>query len=459
MTRAWMVPLLLAAMSVRADVPLREKIGQMVMVTVTGDSLEETGPSMDTLKSDLANRFVGGLVMFTWSGNLTAPAQITRFCAQLQARAHVPLLLAIDQEGGRVARLGASNGFASTSTAYDLGTVIDQESATRATAATMAGWFQQTGLTLNLAPVVDVNVNPASPAIGALKRSFSGDAAAVARHAGWFIEEFRRKGIGTVVKHFPGHGSAAADSHLGFTDITATWSAAELDPYRILFEGGLVDAVMTGHLFHADIDSVFPATLSHAAVSDLLRGALGWQGVVISDEMSMKAITSQFGLEEAMVRAVNAGVDILLYNRNLDSAGGSLARRIVRVLEDRVQDGTIPLSRIDEAYARIMDLKAHRVTGLAIAQSGVEPDGLHLENFPNPFNPVTTIQYHVPVDGPVVLRLYDMLGREVVTLVDADQRRGAYALRFDGSQYASGIYLARLETPRGTATRRLLLVR
>ena len=194
-------------------------------------------PSMDTLKSDLANRLVGGVVMFVWSENLANPAHIARFTGQLQALAHVPLLLAIDQEGGKVARLSASNGFAATSTAYDLGTVLNQESTTQGAASTMAGWFVQTGLTMNLAPVVDVNVNPASPAIGALKRSFSADAATVARHASWFIDEFHAKHILTALKHFPGHGSATADSHLGFTDITTTWSKCRTrsvqDPARI----------------------------------------------------------------------------------------------------------------------------------------------------------------------------------------------------------------------------------
>ena len=457
---SWLVAcILLSSASAGAGVTLREKLGQMVMITVTGDSLEETGPSMDTLKSDLADRLVGGVVMFVWSENLANPAQIARFTGQLQALAHVPLLLAIDQEGGRVARLSASNGFAATSTAYDLGTVLDQESTTRGAASTMAGWFVQTGLTMNLAPVVDVNVNPASPAIGALKRSFSADAATVARHASWFIDEFHAKHILTALKHFPGHGSATADSHLGFTDITTTWSTAELDPYRTLLAAGKPDAIMTGHLFNSTIDSVYPATLSHATVTGILRDQLGFGGVVLSDAMGMKAITSHYGLEEAMVLAVNAGVDILLYTTNRDSAGHSLARRIVDVLERKVQDGTITASRIDASYARIMALKGTFVTGIERSGSPDVPSVMRVANFPNPFNPVTTLQYTLRNDGPATLQVFDLLGRLVATPADGYHRAGVHTVRFDGSGLASGIYVCRLASAGAATTHRIALMK
>jgi beta-N-acetylhexosaminidase len=457
---SWLVAcVLFVSAPAGAGVTLREKLGQMVMITVTGDSLEETGPSMETLKSDLANRLVGGVVMFVWSDNLVNQAHIARFTGQLQALAHVPLLLAIDQEGGRVARLSASNGFAATSTAYDLGTVLNQESSTRSMASMMAGWFVETGLTMNLAPVVDVNVNPASPAIGALKRSFSADAATVARHASWFIDEFHAKHVLTALKHFPGHGSAKADSHLGFTDITTTWSNVELDPYRTLLAEGKPDAIMTGHLFNGTIDSVYPATLSYATITGILRDQLGFGGVVMSDAMGMAAITSHYGLDEAMVLAVNAGVDILLYTTNLDSAGHSLAGRIVDVLERHVQEGTIPVARIDASYARIMALKGTYVTSVDIVGSPDLPSEMHLASFPNPFNPVTTLQYTLGSDGPAKLQVFDLLGRLVATLVDGYHRAGVHSVRFDGTGLGSGMYICRLESAGAVATHRLALLK
>ena len=222
-----------------------------------------------------------------------------------------------------------------------------------------------------------------------------------------------KRGIHTCLKHFPGHGSASADSHLGFTDVTGTWSATELQPYIQLIAANAADAVMTGHLYNASIDSMYPATLSQATITGVLRNQLGYSGVVISDEMSMKAISSYYGLDEAMVLAVNAGVDVLLYNKNRDSSGNSLARRVVDVLERSVRDGVIPESRIDASYARIMDLKGVVPTAVSTPATAEVPRDLMLTNYPNPFNPVTTIQYWNPADGQIVLRIVDMLGRTV----------------------------------------------
>jgi beta-N-acetylhexosaminidase len=404
---------------------------------------------MDTLKSDLANSLVGGLVMFTWSENLKSPAQIAHLSSGVQHHATIPLLLAIDQEGGRVARLSASNGFFSTPTAFNLGTLLNRESDTRATAATMAGWFVQTGLNINLAPVVDVNVNPASPAIGALQRSFSADPAVVSRHASWFIDEFRRKGIITTVKHFPGHGSATGDSHLGFTDVTTTWSSLELEPYTGLLASQSVDAVMTGHLFNATLDSLYPATLSHATIAGMLRGQLGYQGVVVSDEMSMKAISSHYGLDEAMVLAVKAGVDVLLYNSNLDSTGRSLARRVVDVIERAVLEGVIPAARIDQSFDRIMALKQRYMTTASAQPVVTLPREAKLSNYPNPFNASTVVGVFLPRAGNVTLGVYDVLGRQVEHLTRTDLAEGYHEFRWDAGAVSSGVYFCRLEVAYG----------
>lgn len=442
-----------------AQPSLRTKIGQMIIVTVTGDSVEESSPSMDTMKADLADGLVGGIVMFTWSGNLRSPGQIAHLTAELQKRSRIPLLLAIDQEGGKVARLSAANGFAATSSAYELGTVLNEESATRLSAATMAGWFVETGLTMNLAPVVDLNINPSSPAIGALQRSFAAGASTVTRHAYWFIDEFHKRGVITTLKHFPGHGSATADSHLGFTDITDTWTATELEPYDSLLARGFVDAVMTGHLFHAALDPLYPATLSSATITGLLRTEIGYTGVVISDEMSMRAISDHFGLDQAAVLAVNAGVDILLYNRNRDSTGGSLARHMVELLEAEVARGRIAASRIDSSYDRIMALKGRLPTLVPLPVIAAAPQGPDLMNYPNPFNPTTTIVFGVPTAGRVLLTVVDLLGRSVETLVDDDREAGRYHVRFDAGGRAAGIYFLRLQTSAGSATRRLVSVK
>ncbi len=457
---------LLACAHTAAQPDLRHKLGQMVMVTVTGDSVEESGASMDTLKSDLEAERIGGLIMYTWSGNLNNPEQIAHFTSSLQHRASIPLLLAIDEEGGKVARLGSSNGFSTTPSAYQMGTVVNEESYTRSVAATMAEWFTQTGLNLNLAPVADVNVNPLSPAIGALGRSFSADPESVACHAGWFIDEFHTQHLLTTLKHFPGHGSATSDSHLGFTDVTTTWSPIELIPYTRLLERGIVDVVMTAHVYDGTIDSVYPATLSYPTITGILRNELGYQGVVVSDEMSMSAISGLFGLDEAMELAVKAGVDILLYNSNLDSTGHSLAGHVIDVLERSVQYGRISQARIDSSYERILALKSRLVTSVARAPAASVPHEYGLTSYPNPFNPSTLIRYSIPGGKEygersmeVRLVVYDILGREVALLVAERQTPGTHEVRFDASGFASGIYICRLTAGKDVESTKMMLVK
>ncbi len=447
--------------SALSQLSLRQKLGQMVMVTATGDSLEVSSPSMDTLRNDLSRGLVGGVLMFTWSNNLRNPSQIAYFTSELQQRSPIPLLLAVDEEGGKVARLSASNGFAATPSAYQMGTVANTEANTRNVARTMAGWFVQTGINVNLAPVVDVNVNPASPAIGALGRSFSANPESVALHAGWFADEFRKRNICTTLKHFPGHGSASSDSHLGFTDVTSTWTTAELIPYTRLLENNAVDAVMTAHVYNAHLDSLYPATLSPATITGVLRNQLGFRGVVFSDEMGMKAISGQYGLDEAMELAVKAGVDILVYNTNLDSSGRSLAGRVVNVLEQSVKSGRITEDRINASYERITALKNRLVTGVAARMTPDQNGKAFLVNYPNPFNPTTTIGFGVP--GPdwtkVSLVVYDMLGRVVAVLANTPMMPGKYTIGFDATGLASGMYLCRLSVGRASVVHRIMLVR
>ncbi|MBW6458457.1 MAG: glycoside hydrolase family 3, partial [FCB group bacterium] len=220
-----------------AGITLEDKIAQMIMVGFSPSSDFE-----DTLYYDIAYRNLGGVILMGY--NIQNPVQVAALCAGLQDHAATPLLIATDQEGGYIARLKASNGFAATPTAYYLGSVLDKEDSTRFWADRMAEWLEHSGINVNLAPVADVNVNPSSPAIGYRERSFSADPCKVADHTGWFASEFHERGIVTALKHFPGHGSAVGDSHLGFTDITQTWIGDELIPYRELITGGYTDMIM-----------------------------------------------------------------------------------------------------------------------------------------------------------------------------------------------------------------------
>lgn len=448
----------------------REKIAQMVMVGFPGKFLH------DSLKIDLSERNLGGIIYF--AVNIDNPQQIKLLSDSIKMTASTPPFIAVDQEGGRVARLNFNNGFDSTLSAYKLGTIFNSENITRAEAQRMAEWLVQSGMNVNLAPVVDVNVNPTSPAIGFLERSFSANPDTVALHAEYFIDEFNKKGIVTTLKHFPGHGSAVNDSHLGFTDVTTTWADSELVPYQLLISNGFTDFVMPAHVFNANLDSVYPASLSFKTVTNLLRGQLGFNGLTITDELFMQAITNIYGFEESIVLSVNAGNDILLYRTNMRN-GTSLAEQVIDIIEQKVIDGIIPQERIDESYARIISLKTKY--GLIsniddFADVKIPTEFSLLQNYPNPFNPSTKIKYSIPNvilslsagrqtqnDILISLKIYDVLGNEVATLVDEYKSPGIYEVEWNASKFSSGIYYYRLSASGGAGafseTKKMILMK
>ena len=212
------------------------------------------------------------------------------------------------------------------------------------------------GINLNLAPVADVKVNPFSPIIARLERSFSADPALVALHSGAFLDGLHDKGVRGTLKHFPGHGSAVGDTHLGFVDVTDTWGDGELTPYRTLIGAGKADAIMTAHIFNAKLDPELPATLSPAIVDGLLRQQLGYDGVVISDDMQMRAISDLFKLDKAFELAILAGVDIIAV-ANTVTYSGTVADRFITTVHRMLDEGIITEERIDQSFRRIARLK------------------------------------------------------------------------------------------------------
>lgn len=336
---------------------LRSKIGQMLIVGFRGTGVTGSSPIM----REITRNGVGGVVLFDRGRNISSPTQLRALVAGLQGAAmktgpRSPLIVAIDQEGGSVARLNPRNGFPATPTAASLGARNDPH-ASRATGLAIGRSMASMGLNLNLAPVVDVNLNPRNPAIGRNGRSFSADPRTVALHAGAFIDGQHDAGVRTTLKHFPGQGSAAADTHLGVVDVTRRWTDAELAPFASLIADGRADTVMTGHIFNARLDPEHPATLSARVVTGMLRERLGFGGVVMSDDLQMGAIRAAYGWDEAVVLAVLAGVDLLMI-ADPPTRGGSLVSRTIDVIEDMVAAGRISEARIDASYDRIQALKA-----------------------------------------------------------------------------------------------------
>jgi len=207
--------------------------------------------------------------------------------------------------------------------------------------------------------VVDVDVNPANPIIGALGRSFSADPETVAQYGAAFLTAHRKEGVLTALKHFPGHGSSREDSHKGFVDITDTWTASELAPYRRLVAEGLVDMVMPGHVYleqMSDPGGMLPSSLSRIAMA-ILRTDIGFTGVIISDDMEMQAIEADYTLEEAAVTAIRAGTNILIYS-NYAHRRPDLPGELVAFLARRAGEDPELRRLIEDSHRRIMALKA-----------------------------------------------------------------------------------------------------
>ncbi|MEA2078061.1 MAG: glycoside hydrolase family 3 N-terminal domain-containing protein [Candidatus Marinimicrobia bacterium] len=401
------------------------KIGQMIMVGFYPSSNFE-----DTLYYDIEHRNLGGVILMGY--NLDDPTQIAELTNSLQVPADTPLLIATDQEGGVVARLDETNGYARTDRALALGN-INSEDTTRAQASLMAGWLSQAGINTNLAPVADVNVNPSSPAIGYYGRSFSADPYVVANHCRWFYSEFKDRDIISTLKHFPGHGSAEGDSHDGFTDITNTWSESELIPYTEMINSGYNDMIMTGHLYNAQLDSIYPATLSQPTLTGLLRDSLGFQGVIISDAMGMRAISNNYSFIESVVQAIHAGVDILLYTGN-EKYDRSVVGLIIDVLGSAVDSGLISEARIDESYDRIMALKTETNTAIAPSQPLIA-DTFELRAYPNPFNSSTKISFHIDQDlhETIEISIYSIAGQLIQRNFVAVNGAGDYDILWNGT--------------------------
>lgn len=351
---------LIACASDDADpLSLEDAVGQMLLIGFRGETLDDETTAL------LEEISPGGVILFDYDGpsggeqtrNIVSPQQLKTLTADLQEVSERPLLIAIDAEGGFVNRLKEDYGFEVQLPSHltlGAGTLAETESL----AAASARQLSDLGINWNLAPVVDVNVFPDSPAIGYWERSFSDDPALVAEHVAAFVRAHHDHGVVSTLKHFPGHGSAVGDTHLGVTDVTDSFIRdAELAPYRTLIDDGYDDVVMTAHVVNRNLDpSARPATLSRPIVTDLLRGELGFDGVILSDDMQMGAILEQYSLETAAIEAIKAGVDVILV-ANQNTYDIDHFRRVKAAIVAAVERGEISRQRIDESVERILALK------------------------------------------------------------------------------------------------------
>ncbi len=335
---------------------LQQMVGQMIMIGFQGNNINSAG--FVAARNDIEAGRIGGVMYLRF--NVSSLGNVEKMnAAFIAANNSLAPFIALDQEGGRVERLTKDVGFGEIASAATIAATQNLHQA-QDTYFAMASDLSDLRFNLNLGPVVDLNINPNNPIIAKFQRSYGIDSNVVTSYATSFIDAHRQAGILSALKHFPGHGSSRADTHEGFVDISAYWQPEELAPYRNLIRAGKVDMVMMAHLFHERFSNAdgaqLPASLSKSWIDGVLRNELGYNGVVISDDMEMGAITARFSMAEAIILAVEAGSDILLFSNTANYRPG-LAKEIGDILIAKAQADPAFMARIEQSYGRIIRLK------------------------------------------------------------------------------------------------------
>ncbi|MBJ3777448.1 glycoside hydrolase family 3 N-terminal domain-containing protein [Acuticoccus mangrovi] len=335
------------------EVPIEEMIGQLLVISFSGKTVKDPGVALAA--REIADGSIGGVLYFRH--NVGSAADVRAVNALFtDAHPDLPAMIAIDQEGGAVMRVKPSEGAPATPSARDIATTSPAEA--RGAYLAMADNLADLGFTTNFGPVVDLEVNPDNPVIARFGRAYGAEPKAVIAYAEAFIEAHHEAGIGTALKHFPGHGSSTADSHEGAIDLNATWSRREMVPFRELIRRHEVDMVMIGHL---DLDGLsgpggLPASLSPNAIDVFLRDTLCYGGLVVSDDLAMDAVSARWSPEEAALKMVEAGGDIALLSLS-GKTGMAPVKEITRRLAAAAAADPKIADKIRYAYARVVHHK------------------------------------------------------------------------------------------------------
>lgn len=347
---------------------LREKVGQLFWVrpeTLDFSLNPEKKTLTQTMRQNLEQYPVGGIAVF--KKNIQDENQLSSLIADFQSASKIPMIVAVDEEGGAVARLANHEAFSlpKYTSARDIGKTGDPEQA-RQMGRTIGGYLRFYGFNLDFAPVADVDSNPANPVIG--RRAYSTDAQQTAQMVTAAVEGFHETGMLCTVKHFPGHGDTGQDSHYGTATSYKTWKemkAMEMLPFEAGIAAG-ADVVMTAHITtpNATTDGL-PASLSYTMITERLRGELGFQGVIVTDALEMNAIKNHFTPAESAVAALRAGVDVLLMPSDLRAAFDGVVQA--------VEDGTLSEERLNESVRRILTLKQKAGLDLSGSSAAKQP--------------------------------------------------------------------------------------
>lgn len=348
-----------SATQIQSNLILDQMIGEMIILGFRGTEVSDSSK----IVQDINEYNIGGVILFDYDvpsksfpRNILDPEQTKKLIEDLKKLTRSDLFIAVDAEGGYVNRLKAEYGFIQIESPQTMGESDPQN--TFFVASPLGMELDSLGFNLNFAPVVDVNINKDNLVIGGLERSFSDDPVKVYKHAGYFIDAMHKYNIITAIKHFPGHGSSTEDSHLGLVDITDTYNEeVELFPFKKLIEDNKTDIIMTAHIMNTNIDPDNPATLSSIFLKDILRGKLNYEGVIVSDDMQMGATVDHFGFEEAIIKAINAGCNLLIFSNNGREYDDDIAQKAVEVIKKAIKEGKITEEEISNSYNRIKELK------------------------------------------------------------------------------------------------------
>lgn len=337
------------------DMSLEAKIGQLFMVSLytldQGDTKNQQKITSE-MKKTIKQYPVGGIVLF--SKNMTDADQTKELIDHLQDASDIPLFVSVDEEGGSVARVSSNKemGVTHYPTAKEIGKTYDEDQIEEM-GKTQSSQLKKLGFNMNLAPVADVLTNESNTEVG--DRSFGSDAGDVSDIISTLVKSMQKQQISAVLKHFPGSGDTWGNTHMGSAEAEQTIQTLRKIDFKP-FEAGIdadADAVMVSHLMLSNVtDEKEPSTLSKRVVTDILRNELDFNGVVMTDAMNMKAITDNYSAGEAAVKALQAGVDVILMPENLSEAYQAVLKA--------VDDGDIKESRIDKSVERIIYTKLKR---------------------------------------------------------------------------------------------------
>lgn len=333
---------------------IEKMIAKMVILGFKGENINSNDEIYKNIKAGL-----GGVILFDKDPtnkakvkNINNPEQLKKLTSQLQNISKEKLLIAIDQEGGIVQRMKSSNGFIDTLSAKDISQ--KDEKFARQSYKKLATMLNENGVNLDFAPVVDMALNKDNKVIYKLNRSYGKESKDVVKYASIFVDELKKQNVISVLKHFPGHGSSLADSHMGFVDITNTWNKKELEPYKYFIKNNSVDMIMTAHVFNQKLDEKYPATLSYNVNTKLLRDNLGFNGVLVSDDLQMYAISKHYDLKTTLTLAINSGVNMLLF-ANQQAKEISL-KEIIDIVYSQILNENISLDTIIKSNNKINSL-------------------------------------------------------------------------------------------------------